>query len=64
MDADLRRELNECISELQRLARELNDAAYEVTQSISGMNTSKYTNALYDSSNKYYNAADKLRKIN
>ena len=63
MDSALKSELRSCIQELYAIANELEDAAGEVTNSISGMNTKKYTNTLYDCAKKYRKAANKLSNI-
>lgn len=63
MDYAVQSEINSCIRELRSIASELEDAASEVTASINGMNTRKYTNALYNSAKKYRKAADKLSNI-
>ena len=63
MNASLRSELNSCISELGKIVRGLNDVSEEIKQSIEGMNTNKFTNALKTSANKYQKAATQLRKI-
>lgn len=63
MEYSLRVELDSCISQLYRIASELEDAAIEVKASISGMNTKKYTQTLYSCAEKYRRAARKLEKI-
>ena len=63
MDAALRNELDSCISELRDIARVLDQQANEVTGSIQGMSTQKYTNALHRYAENYRRAANKLSNI-
>lgn len=63
MDASLRREIDSCIRELRELSRQLDTISDDVTKSIKGINTKKYTNAIQSSAKKYRRAADKLSKI-
>ena len=63
MDASIKSEINCCIRQLYSIANELEDAANEVRRSISGMNTSRYTNTLEDCARKHRRAANNLEKI-
>ena len=63
MDTAVKSEIRSCIRELRAIADGLEDAASEVKNSISGMNTGKYTNTLRECAKKYKKAADKLSKI-
>jgi len=63
MDDQTRRDIDNCISDLRRLAARLEDAASEVSKSISGMETEKYTNALYDCAAKYRYAIRNLERL-
>lgn len=63
MDSSVKYEIDSCITELRSIAAQLEDAADEVQSSISGMNTGKYTNALYECAKKYRSAAGKLSTI-
>lgn len=63
MDAAVSSEVYSCIRELYAIANELEDAAGEVTASIQGMNTRKYTNDLYRCAEKYRRAAWNLERL-
>lgn len=63
MERSLRNELDSCISELRSIVRQLNGVSADIKDSISGMNTNKFTNSLEKSAGKYKKAADKLSKI-
>ncbi len=63
MDRSLRNELNSCVTELQAIVRQLYAVSSDITDSISGMNTRKFTNGLERSADKYQKAANKLKKI-
>lgn len=63
MDRALKNELNSCIAELQSIVRQLYAVSGDITDSISGMNTRKFTNALEKSADKYQKAANKLKRI-
>lgn len=63
MDSHVRAELSACIRELRAIAAELEDAADEVKASIQGMSTWRYTNALYNSADRYRTAAARLDRI-
>lgn len=63
MNQSLRTELNDCIYELNSIIRELYDVSYDITRSISGMNTKKYTRSLEKSAEKYQKAVNKLNEI-
>lgn len=63
MDSGLQAELNSCIEELDRISRELDDASFEVKQSIQGMSTFFYTWTLENCADRYRSAANQLRKI-
>lgn len=63
MDRSLQNELNGCIAELQSIVRQLYAVSGDIRDSISGMNTRKFTNGLERSADKYQKAANKLKKI-
>lgn len=63
MDRSLRRELDDCINELNTIVRQLYEVSDEVADSISGMNTKKYINSIDKAADKYNKAATKLKRI-
>lgn len=63
MNRSLRNEIDDCISELNSIIRQLYGVSYDITQNISGMNTTKYTRSLEKSADKYQKAVNKLYKI-
>lgn len=63
MDSSLGNEINGCVSELQSIVRQLYSVSSDIKDSISGMNTNKFTNGLERSAEKYQKAANKLKKI-
>ncbi len=63
MDRSLRRELDYCINELNAIVRQLYEASDDVAESITGMNTKKYTKSIDKAADKYKKAANKLKKI-
>lgn len=63
MDWSLRRELDSCIYELNSIVKQLYEVSDDVADSISGMNTKKYTKSLDKAADKYKKAANKLKKI-
>lgn len=63
MDSFVRSEIYSCVRELYSIADGLEDAAGEVSASIKGMNTTKYTSDLYDCARKYRGAARNLERL-
>lgn len=63
MDWALRQEINSCISEINSIVRQLRYVSDDVADSISGMNTKKYTQSINNAADKYEKAAKKLRTI-
>ncbi len=63
MNSYLRTEIDECISELNSIVRQLYNVSYDIKHNISGMNTRKYTRGLEKSAEKYQRAANKLSNI-
>lgn len=63
MNQSLRNEIDDCIYELNSIIRQLHDVSYDITHSISGMNTKKYTRSLEKSAEKYQKAVNKLYDI-
>lgn len=63
MEASVKNEINSCIAELRSIAQALDEAASQVTSSVSGMSTRKYTDALQAYAENYRKAANKLSNI-
>ena len=63
MDNFSHAELRACISELYKIANELEEVSSEISASIQGMNTVKYTRRLYRCAEEYRKAARNLEKI-
>lgn len=63
MDEAIHIDVSGYIRELYAIADELEEAAGEVSASIQGMNTRKYTNDLYACAQKYRKAARNLERI-
>ncbi len=63
MEHSLRIELDNCISELRSIVRQLNGVSSDIKDSVIGMNTNKFTKELEKSAEKYKKAANKLSKI-
>lgn len=63
MNRYLRNEIDDCISELNSIIRQLYGVSNDISRNISGMNTKKYTRSLEKSAEKYQKAVNKLYKI-
>lgn len=63
MDRSLKNELSNCIYELQSIVNQLYAVSGDISDSISGMNTRKFTNSLDRSADKYQRAINKLKRI-